>query len=61
MSRTRKIERLSRTIISKESKTCLCAVVDDIRQALERTSCKGRSLDLDEIQYLKFGGREQGE
>jgi hypothetical protein len=61
MSRTRKMKRVSRTIVSKESKRCLCAVADDIRQALERTPCKGRSLDLDETRYLGFGGREQGE
>lgn len=58
MSRTRKIERVSRPIVSKESKTCLCAIVDEIRQILETASCKGRSLDLDQTQCFKFGGRE---
>jgi hypothetical protein len=58
MFRTKNAEQISSTIVSKESKTCLCAVVDEIRQPLEKAPCKGRSLDLDETQYFAEQNKE---
>ena len=58
MFRMRKITRVSRTIVSQESKTCLCAAVVEVRQTLERAPCKVCSLDLDELNSSNFGGRE---
>jgi hypothetical protein len=54
MFRTRRIGRVPRTIVKKESKTCLCAAVIEVRQTLERSPCKVCSLDLDETQFFKF-------